>query len=455
MIRGKVDPAELPVTQVDVQEDGSRSRRGWMCCRVGQQVDFDTKGLESYCFANWEPVIYDALLLTAAVDFSDRIARRPAYGWGRHFNLRMPVHDPDRWSGNVSDLLHDVLCFLTGDRWHVTFRPRVSPASTPRQGNFGIPDPTSVIVPFSEGLDSRIASALIERGDGRKLVRVRLGVGTRNGERASQPFALVPYSVKSDGFRFVESSARSRGFKFAMLSGIAAYLTKASEIAMPESGQGALGPVLVPVGHAYEDYRNHPRFTGKIAQFLSALLSHQVGFSFPRIWYTKGETLKEYARNFGDTWSDTRSCWQQSRQVSVNGHRRQCGICAACLLRRLSIHAAGLKEQAETYVWENLGSATFEQGAAPGFARVTPALREYAIAGTLHLDHLAAMPGSPQGTASSRRCAIQIAAPLGLSPEQATEKMDSLLNRHSTEWVDFVRSLGANSFVASWAAVGR
>lgn len=455
MIRGQIDAVKLPVTRVDVCEDGRRPSRGWRCCRIGQKIKFDTKGLESYCFANWEPMIYDALLLTAAVDFCDRNTRRPAHGWGRQFDLRIPVHDPDRWSDNVSDLLHEVLSLLTGDRWHITFRPRVSAASVPRQGNFELPDLTSIIVPFSEGLDSHIASALVEQREKRKLVRVRLGAGRGNGKCANQPFASVPYSVKPDRYRFVESSARSRGFKFTMLSGIAAYLTKASEIMMPESGQGALGPVLVPVGHAYGDCRNYPRFTGKMAQFLTALLSHKVGFSFPRIWYTKGETLREYAMSFGNTWSDTRSCWQQSRQVSVNGHRRQCGICAACMLRRLSVHAAGLKERAETYVWENLSSPTFEQGAAPGFIRVTRALREYAIAGTLHLDHLAAISSSPQAIASSRRCASQIAAPLGLSPEEAMKRTDSLLSRHAEEWRVFVESLGPNSFVGKWAAAGR
>ncbi len=81
--------------------------------------------------------------------------------------------------------------------------------------------------------------------------------------------------------RFVESSARSRGFKFAVLSGLAAYLAKANKVFVPESGQGALGPAIVTVGQAYEDFRNHPRFTKKMSAFLKALLgattlSHRV-----------------------------------------------------------------------------------------------------------------------------------------------------------------------------------
>ncbi len=38
---------------------------------------------------------------------------------------------------------------------------------------------------------------------------------------------------------------------------------------------------------------------------------------------------------------------QSARQVSVNGHKRQCGICAACMLRRQSVHASDLSEVKE------------------------------------------------------------------------------------------------------------
>ncbi len=446
-------PIQLPVTRVDICETGQPSRRDSLSCRIGREIEFDTTGLESYCFSNWEPVIFDALLLTAAVYFCDRIARRPALGWGRQFDLHLPVHEPERWSGEVSKRLVETLSFLTGDCWRINFHPRKSRMNVPRQGNFDIPDPSSAILPFSEGLDSHIASALTERSRSARLIRVRLGSDARNRARdskARQPFASVPYKVKSGRYRFHESSARSRGFTFAMLSGVAAYLTKASEIIVPESGQGALGPALVPTGHAYEDYRNHPRFTEKMADFLSALLNHQVQFSFPRIWYTKGETLKEYADHFGDAWSDTRSCWQQSRQVSVNGSRRQCGICAACMLRRLSVHAAGLTEQAETYVWENLSASTFEEGAAVGFAKMTGALREYAIAGTLHLKHLAALLETPEHTESIRRNAAQIAPVLSISQEEAEAKLGRMLTCHTLEWRNFVNSLGSESFVAKW-----
>src|SRR5262249_3317859 len=154
-----------------------------------------------------------------------------------------------------------------------------------------------------------------------------------------------------------------------------------------ESGQGAIGPSLIPVGQAYEDYRNHPLFTRKMSAFLKALFGTDIRFEFPRLWHTKGETLRDHAAAYSkNDWAGTRSCWQDNRYVSVDNRRRQCGVCAACMLRRLSVYAAGLTEARETYIWEDLRVPSFECGAAKGFERIS-AQRHYAIAGTLHLDH--------------------------------------------------------------------
>jgi hypothetical protein len=122
------------------------------------------------------------------------------------------------------------------------------------------------------------------------------------------------------------------------------------------------------------------------------------------------------------------------------------------MLRRLSVHAAGLKEPRETYLWERLEASQFEAGAAKGFKNITKALREYAIAGTLHLDHLARLRKSPVHRAALKRRAHQLAPSQGLSPEEAETKLDRLLEQHEKEWAGFLRELGPSSFVSKWAA---
>jgi hypothetical protein len=384
---------------------------------------------------------------------------RPALGWGREIELSIPVHDPDRWNQkDVREALHEAVDFLTGDKWTIGFYARARKLSPPRQGRFTLPGGVTAVIPFSDGLDSRAVAGLIGRELGEKLIRVRLGARSFDAQgspRSKLPFTSVPYNVQPDTRRFSESSARSRGFKFALISGIAAYLSKASQIIVPESGQGALGPTLVPVGQAYEDYRSHPLFTDRMQKFFTALLNFNVRFVFPQLWSTKGETLAKYVNEHGRNapWSDTWSCWQQNTHVSVVQKKRQCGICAACMLRRLSIHAAGLVEPKEHYVWEDLGASTFEGGAVAEFdkKKITRAQREYAIAGVLHLDHLAALRHSSASAKVLDHRAAQLGQSLRLADAEVHARLNRLLSVHESEWKSFVLSLGSTSFLADWA----
>jgi len=443
---------------IDVMESRARVRRGHLRCQIGEHVAFSTEGLETYCFKNWEPVVYDALLLAAAVEFADRIQHRSGLKWDRQLELRIPVHDPDRWNdAKVSAALHDALDFLTGDQWEISFRERTRPVDAVQQQRFELPAGITTVIPFSDGLDSLAVAGLAAKELRDKLILVRLGSkgsDTWPSRRYRYPFTSVPYSVRPGTRRFVESSARSRGFKFALICGLAAYLAKAGQIIVSESGQGSLGPALVTVGQAYEDYRSHPLFTNRMEKLLAAILQHDVSFQFPRIWHSKAETLATFIEQCGSSaWVGTLSCWQQNRQVSVEGKRRQCGICAACMLRRMSIHAARLTESKETYVWEDLTASTFEQGAAPSFPshKITGKMKQYAIAGALHLDHLAGLRTSAANTRTLDLNVFQLSRSMELPEQDVQQKLNRLLIQHEKEWKAFVRSLGQNSFVANWA----
>jgi 7-cyano-7-deazaguanine synthase in queuosine biosynthesis len=447
---------------IHVAERGVRTPRESLRCEIGHNVRFSTESLESYFFARWEPVAYDALLVAAAVEFADITQRRSAYRWEREFELRIPVHDPDRWNDRrISHALHDVLSFLTGDRWSIRFHGRKRPEPSPQQSVLTLGTGVEAVIPFSNGLDSRAVAGLLAREMGDTLVRIRLGSILPDGQalsRERQAFTAVPYKVKAAKEARRESTARSRGFKFALISGIAAYLANAGRIIVPESGQGALGPTLVTVGQSYDDYRSHPLFTGRMENFLHALFGHRVQYTFPQIWRTKGETLQQFVAECGDqSWSSTWSCWQQNRHVSVDGKKRQCGVCAACMLRRMSIHAAGLSEPLERYVWEDLSASDFAAGAAPSFneKKITDRLRQYAIAGVLHLDHLAGLLKSKANSHALDLAAFQLGGAVGLPEPDARARLDRLLQQHTYEWERFVRSLGKKSFVAQWAVSAR
>lgn len=441
---------------VDVVEATSRKRKGMLPCRIGENIDFDLEVLESFSSRKWQTTVYDALVLAAAVEFCDRSLARSAMNWGRKFSVHISVHDPDKWSDKaVVRTLVAALNLLTGDDWHFEFRSRDAAVEPPSQDRITFPSNAEAVIAYSDGMDSCAVAGLEGSRIGSRLVRVRVGRNQHDiskKERLRQPFTALPYSVKLDNSRNAENSARSRGFKFSVVSAIAAYLIDAPSVIVPESGQGALAPVLLPVGHGYEDYRSHPAFTSLMEQFFNALLGYRIQYRFPRLWMTKGETLREFVDVCGNNtrWIKTRSCWQQSRQVAVMGRRRQCGVCAACVLRRLSVHAAGLSEPPENYVWESLMAATWEAGAAKDFASFTPALREYSIAGVLHFEHLALLRDASPYELIKRQRVNELARSLLEPPATVAQKLDRFLEKHANEWSAFKSDLGPGSFVRQW-----
>ena len=272
---------------VHVSESPERKRRGIDQCLFEKNINFDLTGIQLYFFAGWNPRLFDALLVAGSVEYADRIRRRPSLKWSRQFELHIPVHDPVWWNSSVvNSALIDCLQFLTGDQWSIQFHRRNKPYPQPLQLSIPLEPEVEAVIPFSEGLDSFIVSHIFGKSLGPKLVKVRLGSLPKNQafrNLRAQPFSTIPYSVNLGHHRPVESSARSRGFKFLLMAGLAAYLAKANKVIIPESGQGVLGPVLVPVGQMYEDYRNHPLFTRKLEIFLELLVEKPVRFEFPQL----------------------------------------------------------------------------------------------------------------------------------------------------------------------------
>lgn len=446
-------PRELKVSVLEAAPNGAA---GPEVLVLGQDIEFSTQDLVSYATSNWDPVVFDAMVVAAVVEYCDRSLKRLSSSWARHFKVEVPVHDPNRWNQpDVYEALHDALGFLTGDSWHFTFTQRAKNEPPPRQGYLEIPPKTEATLAFSDGMDSRAVAGLVRADLGHALVRVRLGSKRSDKPPKGQPFTAVPYKLKKK-VRNQETSARNRGFRFALVSGLASYICGASRIIIPESGQGALGPVLAPVAHAYPDYRNHPAFLRRMQRFLRALLGANIEYSFPRLWYTKGQTLHAYLALGidGEEWKTTRSCWKSAQWSSVDGQFRQCGVCAACMLRRLSVHAAGQTEPVETYIAQDLTAEDITLSVPSSFDKMNTAFREYAIAGVLHMDHLADLAGE-DGRAGLRRQAYEIADTLGLSVEQTEQNIKEMISQHTYEWSAFTASLGSGSFLQNWVRGGR
>jgi 7-cyano-7-deazaguanine synthase in queuosine biosynthesis len=442
---------------VDIVEQGARGRDGAERAQLGEAIQLSTEGLETYFFSKWRPALFDLLVVAAAAEYCDAAKARSTVSWARTFDVQVAVHDVRLWSSSaVKAALEGALTFLTGDTWTFSFVARQQSAEGIRQASLELPAGAKAIMPYSDGLDSRAVHAITAQAvAGGGLVRVRLGsvgVDAPHRERRRAAFTLVPYKVRVP--RRQESSARSRGFKFAVVTGVAAQIAGVERIVVTESGQGAFGPMMAVSGQIYPDYRVHPLFTARVEHLFEVLVGSTARYDYPRLWSTKAETLAEAAAlPHPPSWSDTRSCWQQSRHCSLDGRRRQCGVCAACMLRRMSMFNAGLAEPNDAYVWENLSAPTFEEGAAQGFTGITDALREHAIAGVLHMDHLADLATLPSAARAVRRTARETAEVLHQDPVEIEGRLRALLARHAAEWRRFLLALAPDSFVRRLSAI--
>ena len=433
--------------------------KGAHIVKIGRDnnIEFILKALDTYNYKGWERIHHDLLVVSGAVEYADRkYSKCVSRGWVRDFNITIPVFELDAWQQDaVQQSLCAALKHLTGDNWQFSFiQWHGDPLAENQQR--GLPFDSGekkFTIAYSDGVDSRCVSELCDYAE--KGVRVRLVANQDKPKKNDQAFDQIPFKVKFKGSS--ESSVRSRGFKFAAITAIAAHISGARKIVVPESGQGALGPVLLPLHNVYADYRNHPTYFRKIETFIEALLGFQVKYEQPRLWFTKGQTIKAFleksnnSRDAFDAVKNTRSCWQVRHNVFYIDHKRQqCGLCAACLLRRMSMHAVDIRErEQEAYLFYNLSAEDYTSAVLKRHKeKPTNNMIDYGIAGAYHLQQLANM--AKLSDKKLRMHVFELAEATKISEERALKQLKALLRNHAREWDDFLGAQGEKSFLRRW-----
>ncbi len=408
----------------------------------------------------------DLILMAGVVAFADKIVkRRHSVAWRRQLDMVIPVYEPDFWQQDqVVGVLQESLGLLTGDTWNFAFHHRRGPPAIDAQPTLKLGHGRVSVMPYSDGLDSfavaRLTTAsehwvaLILVTTGRKKdadLEWRMDHLDGQRRRISVPFRL---SDKGTGCEFRESSFRSRAFVFGVMAGLAAYLSGSTRVIVPESGQGTFGPWLLPVGNETPDIHSNPLFTQRLARFLELVIGTRVRFDHPRRWNTKGETLhtlREQGLSAG--WAGSRSCARRSYHVNLDGCRAHCGVCAACLLRRQSILAAGLDEANDRYVWRDLSADTLAAAASPECRATTDDDTRHAISGVMALSQLAEFGISGNFDHSVTQSASELAEVSKEPIDVLRAKFTRLLRAHRDEWRAFVGAQGPRSFIGQWADV--
>lgn len=315
----------------------------------------------------------DLITIASAVTAAETFERRgdAADAWSRVMHLHIPVTDEDMWN-MLAGRLSSILNFLTGDQWKFTFfktslqmpKPIVSKKSKARLNSLiGL---NSVCL-FSGGLDSAVGAIDIlngqskykplllshaYRGDGVKQQNIKKFLKANYGELSYSisPSLMSPLKGKTD----VTMRGRSFNFLAMAILGISALRnanddSSISTIIVPENGYISINPPLTRrrIG-SHSTRTTHPHFLSSFEELLKDAGFH-VKFINPYQFKTKGEMLAECVDQvaIAKTVPLSVSCSHWHRK------HKQCGHCVPCLIRRSSIHHAGLTKDA-SYVCQNL-----------------------------------------------------------------------------------------------------
>ena len=115
-----------------------------------------------------------------------------------------------------------------------------------------------------------------------------------------------------------------------------------------ESGVGAINaPLLAGMEGSQATRSAHPTFLRKMAQLLSVVADHPIDVKLPFEQMTKGELV--CSLNSGELRALARATVSCVSYPLRHRTRKSCGLCAACLFRRVALHAAGIDETRDTY----------------------------------------------------------------------------------------------------------
>ena len=308
------------------------------------------------------PLTQDLVDLATAVYLADLgLPRGRNERWVREIELSVPVREPRFWAQQAGDLTY-LLYVLTRDRVRLDFVPRATDSLETDGVATGLFAADCVSL-LSGGIDS-LAGAVMLLKTGRRpmfvghqsgnpairsaqtavmtmLDKLSPGaghlaqVGLQGGGNARAAFAFPPPEQR-------EPSQRSRSFLFMSLAVAAAAGQGVTEAFIFENG---ILTMALPLSEArvggMSTRSTHPRVIALMNQ-LCGKLELPCALINPFVYQTKAEIIRDLLRPALAPFDIQRtlSCWAAGRSS------RQCGGCIACLVRRFSMLAAGLPDEA-------------------------------------------------------------------------------------------------------------
>jgi len=343
---------------------------------VNRQVPLSFLGYERvFDFTtDFTSVKFDFFLISAIVYGVDNLLSRANYsndGWTRDIEVVFPVNNLSAWTGK-EEKLKQILDFLTGDNWQISFRQiEVVNLFQPRTNRRKIPiyDKNTIksVSLFSGGLDSLIGviDELEKLGANERILFVSHFDSKSPGPNGDQNrllrHLLTQYPNKiywiqsklalsrkdGEGNRVtIENNYRSRSLFFV---GLGCYLSPIDELIIPENGTISINYPLTPSRVSSLSTRTTHPYVLKHTQELLTNLGLVTKIYNPYTLKTKGEMFVECTNQpfLKSIYQDSVSCGKRGRKQHNYDVRNaeHCGRCMPCIYRRAALNKAGLDNE--------------------------------------------------------------------------------------------------------------
>jgi 7-cyano-7-deazaguanine synthase in queuosine biosynthesis len=353
--------------------------------RAGQHFRLDHHSISRYLRVPLTNRMVDLLRIASTVYFVDRAVRRDRSGrgdgWARRITSSIEVQDIGFWKrSETKELLEHTVGFLSGDHWSFEFSAGAA-VHNPCCQRLKLGDTPPLVCLYSGGLDSAAGLAYrlsmgIDRPIMPVVVRHRTDIAKTAIKQLSLleshfgvtlfPVTAMMSTVRPRRLGAEESSQRARSFLFLSVGGVVAWATDSDGVELYESGIGAINvPLLAGMEGSQATRSCHPAFLRNMAALLTLAAERQIDVRLPFMELTKGEIVQQGLRLTGlqSLASATVSCVNYPLRHMRNRGWRTCGVCPACIFRRLALHAGGINESPENYDIDLLSPLSDHMGA--------------------------------------------------------------------------------------------
>ena len=295
-------------------------------------------------------------------------------GWARNIEVEFPVESPEIFDNGKNDL-EQLLSFLTGDYWEISFiqRNTVLPIylSNPKDKVYKETYRKShkKVSLFSGGLDSLVGVIDQLTKSKERIVLVSHYDATFKGAKSDQDkineilyqkyshYHLLQTRVDLDSYDIngnkihKETTLRGRSFLFLCQAVFVAHsIGEGIEILIPENGTISLNHPLTPSRRSSCSTRTaHPFYLMKVVDFIFKIgVNHLIKNEYEM--KTKGEMLEECEDKdmLRATYKKSCSCAKRGTRKDIRDVSRgtnHCGICIPCIYRRVALNRIGMDNE--------------------------------------------------------------------------------------------------------------